>query len=57
MLPLKMSFIKKIMKNMSYTDTDVEGLDYCCTQGNYFFHSISEFNEFDDVEDYFSLDE
>ena len=30
MLPLRMSFIKKIMKNISYPHIDVEGLDYCC---------------------------
>ena len=50
----KRNFLKKI-NIIKQINQNINENDYCCAEGEFLFHDLTEFKEFNDEEDFFSL--
>jgi len=48
-------FIKKNRENLKGFNKSIEDADFCCIQGEFLFHDITEFKEFSNKNDFFPL--
>lgn len=48
-------FIKKNIKNWKQDNKSDDNVDFCCMQGEFLFHDITELKEFNNKNDFFPL--
>lgn len=49
--------IKKNIKFWKQVNKNGENVDFCCIQGEFLFHNITELKEFSNKKDFFLLDD